>query len=214
MVVGLEAVRERLRRAGGEGVTLVAVSKGFGADAIRRVVAAGCTHIGESYAQEAVPKLLELDPRPTVHFIGRLQTNKVRSLVGLVDVWETVDRPSLVDELARRVPDATVLVQVNTTGESSKSGVAPSEVSGLLDRARAAGLRPIGLMTIGPTGGGPEAARPCFRLLRSLVDEHGLSVCSMGMSDDLEVAVEEGSTEVRVGTAIFGPRPPLEPQVS
>jgi PLP dependent protein len=142
-----------------------------------------------------------------VHFIGQLQSNKVRLLAGVVDVWETVDRPRLVAELARRAPGARVLVQVDTTGEPGKGGSPLAEVPGLVATATAAGLVVEGLMTVGPTEGGAEAARAGFRAVRRLVDELGLTTCSMGMSADLDVAVEEGTTEIRVGTGLFGLRP-------
>jgi pyridoxal phosphate enzyme (YggS family) len=205
----LAAVHERIRSAGGHDVQVVAVTKTFGADAIVAAVAAGCGRIGENYAQELVAKLRQLpgDVRPEVHFIGHLQSNKVKLLAPWVHVWQTVDRPSVVAELGRRVPGARVLVQVNTTDEPSKGGCAPGEVHDLVASARAAGLHVEGLMTIGPTEGGPEAARPAFRLLRVLAAELDLTTLSMGMTHDLEVAVEEGATMVRVGTALFGPRP-------
>jgi len=141
-----------------------------------------------------------------VHFIGQLQSNKVRLVADVVSVWETIDRPSIVREVARRAPGATVLVQVDTTGEPGKGGCPPGEVAALVDAAGAAGLVVEGLMTVGPTEGGPEAARPAFRAVRALVDRLGLPTCSMGMSADLEVAVQEGATRVRLGTALFGPR--------
>jgi PLP dependent protein len=141
-----------------------------------------------------------------VHFIGQLQTNKVRQLVGHVDLWETIDRERLVVELARRAPGARILVQVDTTGEPGKGGCPLAGVPALVAAAGAAGLVVDGLMTVGPTVGGPEAARAGFRAVRRLADELGLGTCSMGMSGDLEVAVEEGATEVRVGTALFGSR--------
>jgi uncharacterized pyridoxal phosphate-containing UPF0001 family protein len=165
--------------------------------------------IGENYAQELLTKrAAALAAGVAVHFIGRLQSNKVRLLADTVAVWESVDRPSLVDQIARRAPGATVLLQVNATGEVDKGGCPPDDVPELLVRAREGGLVVDGLMTVGPTEGGTEAARPGFRLVRRLVDELGLRTCSMGMTDDLEVAVEEGSTRVRLGTALFGPRPP------
>ena len=142
-----------------------------------------------------------------MHFIGRLQSNKVRQLAGLVDVWETIDRPSLVAEVARRAPGATILVQVDPTGEPGKGGCEPGAVEGLVTAARAAGLVVDGLMTVGPTVGGPDAVRPGFRTTRRLAEQLGLATCSMGMTDDLEVAIEEGATRVRLGTALFGPRP-------
>jgi len=199
-------VRENLARAGGEGVRLVAVTKTFGIDAIHAAIAAGCDGIGENKAQELVTKVQMLENRPPVHFIGRLQTNKVRLLAALVDVYESVDRTSLAEELAKRAPGATVLVQVNATGEQDKGGVPVAEVPALVDACRTLGLRVAGLMTVGPTEGGAQAARPAFRVVRALRDELRLDVCSMGMSGDYEVAVEEGSTQVRVGSVLFGTR--------
>jgi uncharacterized pyridoxal phosphate-containing UPF0001 family protein len=143
-----------------------------------------------------------------LHFIGRLQTNKVRQLVGLVQVWSSLDRPSVIDEVARRAPGSRVLVQVDTTGDPAKGGCALSMVGDLVARCGEQGLRVEGLMTVGPTDATAEAARGGFRAVRALVDELGLAVCSMGMSGDLEVAVQEGSTELRIGTALFGARPP------
>jgi PLP dependent protein len=207
----LATVRDRIRRAGGgSDVSVLAVTKGFGADAIAAAVAAGCRAIGENYAQELLAKR-DAAGSAEVHFIGQLQSNKVRRLVDVVDVFETVDRPSLVAELARRRPGARVLVQVSTTEEVGKGGVRLEGAAELLAAARAAGLTVEGLMTVGPTVGGPEAARAGFRAVRALTDELGLVVCSMGMTDDLDVAVQEGSTQVRVGTALFGPRPDTTP---
>ena len=202
----LAALRERH-----PGVEVVAVTKGFGPWAIEAAVAAGCRAIGENYAQELLAKRATVEQlRPEVHFVGRLQSNKIRQLAGLVDVWDSIDRRSLVAELAKRAPGARILVQVDTTGESGKGGCPPDEVSDLVESARAAGLRPEGLMTVGPTGGDPEDSRPGFRLVRSMVDELGLEVCSMGMSGDADVAVEEGATQLRIGTGLFGPRPPKD----
>jgi pyridoxal phosphate enzyme (YggS family) len=185
------------------------VTKGFGVDAVTAAAAAGIARIGENYAQELLSKLQAARTAGLdVHFIGRLQSNKVRQLAGAVAVWESIDRSALVAELARRAPGARVLVQVAATGDPAKGGCPPAEVPTLVEQARAADLRVEGLMTVGPTVGGPEAARPGFRLVRRLVDELGLGTCSMGMTDDLEVAVEEGSTEVRLGTALFGTRDP------
>lgn len=186
---------------------MLAVTKGFGPEAIAAAAAAGCRCVGENYAQELLAKADAVRASGVgVHFIGRLQSNKVRPLAALVDVWETLDRVSLVDEVARRVPGARVLVQVDPTGEPDKGGCAPADAPALVTQASAAGLDVAGLMCVGPTTGGPETARPGFRLVRALVDDLGLSICSMGMTDDLEVAVEEGSSQVRVGTALFGVR--------
>ena len=203
-------MRARIRAAGGsDAIELLAVTKGFGPEAVAAAAFAGCRMIGENYAQELLEKrAVAADGRLAIHFIGQLQSNKVRQVADAVAVWETVDRPSLVEEIVRRAPGATVLIQVNTTGEPNKGGCPPDDVPALLERARAAGLAVDGLMTVGPTEGGAEAARPGFRQVRALVDELGLATCSMGMTDDLEVAVEEGTTRVRLGTALFGPRPP------
>jgi pyridoxal phosphate enzyme (YggS family) len=190
-------------------VEVLAVTKGFGGEAIEAAVAAGCSSIGENYAQELLAKRDVVERLgPVVHFIGRLQSNKVRQLVGVVDVWASVDRPGLVDEIARRAPGARVLIQVDTTGDPGKGGCPSGDTPALVARARDLGLEVDGLMTVGPTGEPPEAARSGFRTVRALVGELGLAVCSMGMSGDLAVAVEEGSTQVRIGTALFGPRPP------
>jgi hypothetical protein len=189
-------------------VRIVAVTKGFDRSAVDAAAAARCDAIGENYAQEILAKrdALECSGVP-VHFIGHLQSNKIRQLVDVVSIWSTIDRGSLIDELAKRAPGAAIRLQVNTTGESQKGGCTADEVGGLIERARASGLRVEGLMTVGPTGATPEAARPAFATLRRLVDEFGLDECSMGMTADLTVAVEEGSTEIRVGTLLFGPRP-------
>jgi PLP dependent protein len=211
----LAVVKARIEAAGGTGVDVLAVTKGFGADAIDAAVAVGCRRIGENYAQELLAKLRqrdespvssEIDVSPEIHFIGRLQSNKVHSLVGVVDLYESVDRASLVDAIARRDPGARVLIQVDTTGRPGKGGCPSGDVTGLVARALEAGLRVEGLMTVGPTEGGPQAARPGFRVVRELTTRLGLAMCSMGMTDDLDVAVEEGSTQVRVGTALFGCR--------
>lgn len=208
----LAVVRARLAAAGATDVRIVAVTKGFGAGAVVDAVAAGVTDLGENYAQEVLTKFPEVARRidlsgVDVHFIGQLQSNKVRPLAPWITRWDTVDRSGVVDVIARHCHGARVLVQVNATGEEGKGGAAPEEVEPLVHLAQGAGLRVDGLMTVGPTRGGPEAARPGFALVRGLVDRLGLDVCSMGMSDDLEVAVAEGSTEVRVGSALFGARP-------
>ncbi|MFT3854844.1 MAG: YggS family pyridoxal phosphate-dependent enzyme [Ilumatobacteraceae bacterium] len=206
----LAAIRRRIADAGGADVEILAVTKTFGFDAVVAARDAGIRAIGENYAQEVVAKLGAAHGDGTlgvdVHFIGQLQTNKVRSLVGLVDVVESVDRPSLVDELAKRMPGLRILVQVGTSGEPGKGGCPLDGVAALVERAADRGLDVAGLMTVGPTDGGPGAARPGFRAVRALVDRLGLRVCSMGMSADLDVAVAEGSNEVRIGSALFGVR--------
>ncbi len=204
----LDDVRDRIRRAGGTDVDVVAVTKTFGVEHARAAVAAGCRWIGENYAQEVTAKWADRGSADFgLQFIGQLQTNKVRSLVGIVDLFASVDRPSLVVELAKRSPGAHVLVQVAPdAGQAGKGGCAIVDVPALVDAALDAGLVVDGLMTVGLTVGGPEASAAGFRAVRALVDRLGLTVCSMGMSDDLEVAVREGSNQVRIGSALFGER--------
>jgi uncharacterized pyridoxal phosphate-containing UPF0001 family protein len=208
----LAHVHDRIVRAGGVGVTVLPVTKTFGIEACWAAHRAGCNAVGENYAQEVTAKfsdtIVSIGVPFGVHFIGQLQTNKVRALAPFVSVYETVDRPSLVAELAKRVPGARVLLQVSSTGEAGKGGCPLDDVSALFDAASAAGLTVEGLMTVGPTDGGAEAARPGFRAARAMLDRLALPVLSMGMTDDLEVAVQEGSTQVRVGSALFGARPP------
>lgn len=208
----VEAVRRRIRDAGGEErVRLVAVTKGFGAGAVDAVARAGVTDIGESYAQELLAKAPEVSATGLRwHFVGRVQTNKVRALAPIVDMWQSVDRPAAGDEIARRASVATVLVQVNVSEEARKGGCRPDETAALVQRLRMAGLDVAGLMAVGRAGP-PEIVRPGFRLLSQLADDLDLRERSMGMTDDLEVAVEEGSTMVRVGRALFGERPRRQP---
>ncbi len=208
----LAAVRARIAGAGGRDVTIVGVTKGFGVEAWAAAVDAGVADVGENYAQDVVakaqawPAVAGSRPRPRLHFIGQLQTNKVRALAGQVTLWQSLDREAVIDEVAHRDPGAAVLIQVNLTGEEHKGGCAPIDVLALVKRAEQVGLDVRGLMGVGPEGD-PERARPGFARLRALVDDLGLVECSMGMSADLEVAVAEGATIVRVGTALFGPRP-------
>ncbi|HET6412450.1 MAG TPA: YggS family pyridoxal phosphate-dependent enzyme [Anaeromyxobacter sp.] len=194
------------------GVTLVAVSKAQPASAIREAYAAGQREFGENYAQEFRAKADLLSDLEDLrwHFIGALQTNKVKLIAGRVAYVHTVDRPELARELSRRLlargERARVFVEVNVGGESSKEGCAPDEAVGLSEAVRALpALDLVGLMCIPPAGADP---RPHFRLLRGLRDRLGLAELSMGMSGDYRQAIEEGATFVRIGTALFGPRPP------
>lgn len=206
-------VREQLRIAGGDGVSLVAVTKGFGIEEVLAARAAGVDACGESYAQEmrtkleALGELAEVAEPPPVpwHFVGNLQRNKVRHLAGHVDLWQSVDRLSLAREVAKRRPGASILVQVNLSGEGQKGGCALDDVDEVVEGALEAGLDVRGLMGVAPQGP-PERARPGFRALVARADALGLPERSIGMSGDFEVAVEEGSTMVRLGTALFGPR--------
>ena len=208
-------LRDRITRAGGIGVGIVAVTKTFGIDAWSDAMFAGCEAVGENYAQELIAKSQQVDPakRLPVHFIGQLQTNKIKSLFDIVDVWQSVDRASVVTELVKRQMARTsagrceILVQVNTTSEMDKGGCDPTEVETLVEQARKGGLDVTGLMTVGPTDMDSGKTRAAFRLLKQMASDLGVEQLSMGMTADVEIAVEEGSTMVRVGTALFGQRP-------
>lgn len=204
-----------------ESVRLLAVSKKMPADDVRAAIAAGQRAFGENYAQELRDKaallagdqtLPPLPVPPEWHFIGPLQSNKVKYVAGRVALMHSVDSPALLDAIEGRGAPQPCLVQVNIAGEASKRGVAPGDLSALLDRfAAATHVRCEGLMLIPPRGD----ARPHFAALRALRDREAavarpnvvLRELSMGMTEDLEIAVAEGATIVRVGTAIFGPRP-------
>ena len=198
-------------------VELLAVSKGKPASAVREAYEAGQRAFGENYVQELERKGEELAGLPGLvwHAIGALQRNKVKAVLRYARYVQSVDRLELVAELERRAAAegvrVTTLVEVNVAGEASKSGCAPGEVGPLLDALRASEhLSVRGLMTIPPFFDDPDQARPCFAALRELRDRHGgaaeLPELSMGMSGDFEAAILEGSTLVRVGTALFGAR--------
>ena len=199
-------VRSVISDAGGTAVSLVAVTKSFGVDALHAASSAGCDGVGENYAQELLEKITVGLPSIDVHFIGALQSNKVRLLSEHIALWQSVDRESVVDELGRRAPGASILIQVDTTQEPSKGGVPPDQLDALRVRAESRGLVVRGLMTIGPTDGTQQECEKAFGMLRQLVNEQGLSVCSMGMSADYPIAVACGSTMVRVGSGLFGDR--------
>ena len=218
----IKDLEEKLAVASGGRTQLLPVTKAFGSDAVRAVLATGRRAVGENYAQEMLAKAADLAAenvllplvapeatRPIVdwHMIGRIQRNKVRQLGGLVSLWQTVDRPSLVDELIRRVPGARILVQVDPVGSPDKGGCPPGEVADLVRRASDGGLTVDGLMTVGVLGDRKVTAN-CFAIVTRLADDLGLRERSMGMTDDVDLAIEHGSTMVRVGRAVFGERPP------
>lgn len=213
-----EQLRARIAELTDRPVTLVAVTKGHPAEVAAAALAAGCVDLGESYAQELVPKVAALggsgaapdevaagEHSPRWHFIGRLQSNKVRQVAAAVHLWHTIDRASIADEVARRAPGASVLVQLDLAGLPGRGGCDPTEVPALVAHCARVGLSVRGLMGVGVPGP-PEQSRPGFRLLDRMAAELGLEERSMGMSADLEVAVEEGATIVRVGSALVGPR--------
>lgn len=221
----LRAVRARLAAAcaaagrASQSVALLAVSKGAGADAIRAAHLAGQTAFGESYLQEALDKRAQLrDLRLDWHFIGPLQSNKTRAIAEQFDWVHGVDRLKIATRLSEqrpaRLPPLNVCVQVNISGEASKSGCAPDDVLALAQAVAALpNLRLRGLMAIPAPAQDGDDERAAFHALRLLLDDlrrHGLEVdtLSAGMSDDLEAAIAEGSTLIRIGTAIFGARAP------
>jgi pyridoxal phosphate enzyme (YggS family) len=207
---GIASRLEAVRRSVPPGVTLVAVSKTHPVEAIRQAYAAGQRDFGENYVQEWREKAAALADLPGLawHFIGSLQTNKVKYLAGRVALVHTVDREELGREIARRWEKAgaraRVLVEVNLGGEASKGGCAAGSVPALVELLRGLpAIEVVGLTCIPPP---EEDPRPHFRELRALRDRLGLAELSMGMSGDYPVAIEEGATIVRVGTAIFGER--------
>jgi PLP dependent protein len=218
----LKAVHERVARAceragrKPDDVLLIAVSKTVEAERIRLAVTAGVQALGENRVQEAKDKVATLGRPVPWHLIGSLQTNKARDAVELFEWIHSVDREELARELDRRAHQrerrVKVLVQVNVGEEPQKGGIHPAELKGLLEAMTAfPNLDVRGLMCIPPAAETAEASRPWFKRLRDLRDAAGLEHCSMGMSGDFEVAIEEGATMVRVGTAIFGPRAPRPP---
>lgn len=218
----VERIRERIRaaafRAGRrpENVTLVAVSKAIEPERIEAAVAAGQTLFGESKVQEARAKIPLVSQRARWHLVGHLQTNKAREAVAFFALIHSVDSIKLAVELNKWAEHAgkvqAVLLEVNASGETSKFGLKPEDLGAALSEInRLSRLEVQGLMTIAPFFEDTEKTRPSFRRLRELRDEAGLRELSMGMTHDFEVAIEEGATMVRIGTAIFGERKRHEP---
>ena len=219
----IERVRERIEhaceRAGRDpgSVQLVAVSKGHPEEVIRAAYAAGMRVFGENYAQELAAKASALSDLRDIRwrFIGHLQRNKIKLIEGARATVDTVDSARLAQALSARAgasgTDLEVLLQVNVGGEAQKSGCTPDEVPALVEAVRALpNISLRGLMTVAPHLDEVEATRPFFATLRGLAEANGLPELSMGMTHDLEQAVAEGATMLRIGTAIFGPRPPAE----
>lgn len=209
-----------------EDIRLVAVSKRFPVEVMREALAAGQMIFGENYIQEAVQKKNLLGEVVKLHFIGNLQSNKAKFAVDTCSMVETVDRLKIAKAMNRYLEETErsldVLIQVNIGFDQNKSGVSPDESETLLKKVRdLPRLRVRGLMTMPPLMDDPEAVRPFFRDLRrlsekmedkGLLGDHGKTELSMGMSHDYQVAIEEGATLIRVGTAIFGQRPAPEKQ--
>lgn len=200
----VSVVLAEVRALGGPGVEIVAVTKGHDVEIARHVLAAGVQDLGENVAAELAGKAALLR-EARWHAIGRVQRNKVRVLAPLVHLWHSVDRHELGTEIARRAPGATVLVQVNASGEPQKGGCEPSAVPDLVEHLYALGLEVRGVMTIG-VAGDREATRSAFRRTAAIADALDLPVRSMGMSEDWRDAIEAGSTMVRIGRALVGER--------
>lgn len=207
LVDRLGAVRKRISEVGvdPDAVEVVAVTKGFGLDAVEQAYAAGLRHLGENYAAELITKAT-VQPEVCWHFLGSLQRNKTARLAPYVGVWEGIDRPAAAAAIAERAPGAAVLVQVNVMGDPTKHGCTPEETGRLVAHSVDLGLEVRGLMTVGPAGN-REGSRVCFQTLAGLARPLGLRSLSMGMSDDFDIAVGEGATAIRLGRALFGPRP-------
>ena len=227
----LEVIRGRIAAAGGDlrRVTIVAVTKGQGVWAVLAAAGAGLTEIGENYAGELLEKVAGLEGRLAAplrwHFLGAVQRNKVGRLAGIVSCWQSVARAAEAETIARRTSgrEPEVFVEVDFSGEPGRNGCRPEEAAAVVEAAAQAGCRVRGLMTVAPlvvpvaSAGGPvasaqrEAARRAFGRCAELASRLGLEELSMGMTGDLEEAVAAGSTMVRVGTALFGPRGPESP---
>jgi pyridoxal phosphate enzyme (YggS family) len=206
----LRKIRADIERAGRDPdeVTIVAVTKGFGADVCRAALSAGLTNLGENRVQEALAKMAEVEGA-TWHLIGHLQTNKVKAATNRFALIQALDSMHLAEAVARHNPDQQVLVEVNVAREPQKSGVAPERAVELI--AGASQLLDVkGLMAMGPSQGDPTPAFEEVHKLRDLAQERlgkALPILSMGMSGDYELALRAGSTMLRLGTALFGPRP-------
>jgi pyridoxal phosphate enzyme (YggS family) len=204
----LADVYRRVESSGGDPgrMRIVAVTKGFGPDAVAAARDAGLTDVGENYAQELLAKSASAPTGMKWHFLGAVQRNKVAKLARSVTTWHGIDRAAAATSVASASPGAEVFVEVNVTGETGRPGCAPSEVEDLVAHVRGLPLRLSGLMTVGPATVGPRS-RDCFGWLSRRAGELGLRELSMGMSDDFELAVAEGATTLRLGRVLFGPRP-------
>lgn len=207
VTAALAEVRNRIAsrgRAPGD-VRIIAMTKGFGADAVTAAVAAGLPDCGENYAQALLAKVDDVPPETRWHFLGPIQRNKVKALAPHVVLWQAINRVAAATAVAARHPGAAVLVQVNLAADPKRAGCSWDDAPALVDAARAAGLEVQGLTGVAT----PDLAeaRLQFRSLAALARRLELAELSMGMSGDLEVAVDEGATMVRIGTALFGARP-------
>ena len=210
----LTAVRERIEAVAGDvdRITIVGVTKTLSADVVRNAVDAGIRSVGENYAQELIEKARDIEGdaeagrrRARWHFIGQLQSNKVKSLAAFVDVWHTVDSIKLVEEIAKRQPQARIFIQVNATDDPARGGCDWDDIDHIAEVASERELVVQGLMGVGPYGEA-ELSRPFFRRLVEESNARDLADVSCGMSGDFEIAVQEGATVLRLGSVLFGPR--------
>jgi pyridoxal phosphate enzyme (YggS family) len=212
----LEQVEQRIQRAAHRagrarsGITLIAVTKKFSPEVIREAYSLGLRIFGENYVQEfetKAPAVADLTGAE-FHLIGHLQSNKTTPAAQLFRVIETLDSAKLAQRLQQTGKKLEVMIEVKLSPEQAKAGAAPEDLPALIPAIRGCtNLTLTGLMTMPPWSDDPEATRPYFRKLAALGHQHGLPNLSMGMSHDLEAAIEEGATHIRVGTALFGPRP-------
>ncbi len=222
----IEQVEERIQRACARSgrrrseIELIAVTKKFPSQVMRDAYELGLRRFGENYVQEFERKRPELNglPGAEFHFIGHLQSNKTRVAAELFDVIETVDSGKLARRLDQHLAELgatrplAVMIEVKLSEETAKSGASPEDLGALITTIQGCPrLALAGLMTMPPWNEDPEQTRPYFRRLAKLARVHGLAKLSMGMSDDFETAIEEGATHIRVGTALFGPRPKPDP---
>ena len=201
----LDTVRTAITDLGRADVQIVAVTKGFDESAVHTAKQLRLTQVGENYAQEIIEKTDDFVGL-TVNFLGRIQRNKVRKVCEVVDVWQSVARPEILREIGKRTENARVLIQIQPEGDDSKDGVRPPHLPEMFAIADELGVQVEGLMTIGVLGN-PEATTRCFSEVAGLADEYEVPVRSMGMSGDYREALVAGSTMLRLGSVLFGPRP-------
>ena len=199
------AIESLIRQKADREVTLIAVTKGFTLEAIDAAKKAGIVNFGENYAQEMKAKNLDIKDDCTWHFIGQLQSNKVRKICDMVQVWHSVTSMKLAKEIEKRSEFSDVLLQVNMGDNGNNLGIEQNDLPVFLEQLHEMRINVRGLMTMG-VAGDLERTRKIFTALRRLADIHELPDCSMGMSGDLEIALECGTTMLRVGTGIFGNR--------
>ena len=207
LAANLAVVRARIASTGRDisTVRIVAVTKMFDGSFVRAAAQAGLRVVAENYVEELIEKRDEIaDVTLTWHYLGALQSNKIHRVALAADVLCGVTRMKELERIAAYRSDAAIYVQVDYTGAAGRNGAAPKAVAGLVDRGRALGLDVRGLMTVAPND--PEGARSAFSQTTALADDLGVVERSMGMTNDLEIACELGSSEVRLGRALFGPR--------